>query len=234
MSQLETRAAVQERLRAEGRWDEALAFRESLKKQGVSPAEANRQMLERFPRLPATNGPAAAQTNGAPAPPPVKRRRRGKRGRMDLKADVTFCYLNIDQDPDSVVAPNAGAKEMLKFARANPTRFFTTFVAKLLPRGEEASDPSAGPKPSEEDEDAALEFVRRMAEKYASKPKEEEADSPPPAVVPVQPPPQPEPPPAPPPAQPLLCQWCEQHGPQEGCMACMDLQQRFEGHRARA
>jgi hypothetical protein len=62
MPQQETRAAVKARLRAEGRWKLALAFRDSLKEQGVPPAEAYRRMVEQFPPLP--NGQPAPATNG--------------------------------------------------------------------------------------------------------------------------------------------------------------------------
>ena len=76
MAQRETRAAAKVRLQAEGRWKEAIAFRDALKAQGVAPAEAWGRMVEAFPPL--ANGQTAVAPPVEAAVPesaPVKRRR---------------------------------------------------------------------------------------------------------------------------------------------------------------
>jgi hypothetical protein len=171
MGQLETRAAVKARLQGEGRWKEALAYRDSLKEQGVVPAEAYRRMVEAFPSL--ANGQAAS-TNAVPEsePPPVKRRRRkGKCGRFDLPRDTAWAYLNFDQDPDTLVAPNAGARELLRWARADPSSFFKTFLPRMLPKG--GLDDDLPP----DEQDDGRDLLAEIMERYRSKP-EPEADGP--------------------------------------------------------
>jgi hypothetical protein len=49
MSGVESKAATKVRLQADGRWRAAVRFREGLRKQGVSPAEAHARMVAAFP-----------------------------------------------------------------------------------------------------------------------------------------------------------------------------------------
>lgn len=50
----ETKSGLRRRLQAEGRWPEALAYREGLKRQGVEPREAHRRTAARFQPLDGT------------------------------------------------------------------------------------------------------------------------------------------------------------------------------------
>ena len=135
MGQVETRAAVKARLQSEGRWKEALAYRESLKAQEVPPAEAYLRMVEAFPPLP--NGQAATpSTNGAPAPetPPVKRRKRLLRhqGRVNMYLDIIWVYTRLPENTDVRRPPSPGALAFLEWARREPGQFFKLFLAKFI------------------------------------------------------------------------------------------------------
>jgi hypothetical protein len=142
MAKLESKAAAKKRLQAEGRWQEAVAFREGLKKQGVSPAEAHRQMVEKFQPI---NGvetvyspPIRAEEGGSP-PVPINgsrpRRWRNKKHRVDWRRDVEWVYQNLDRlEPRG--APSAGALAMHGWARGHQAEFFAQFVVKALPKAE--------------------------------------------------------------------------------------------------
>jgi hypothetical protein len=167
MSGVESKAAAKARLQAEGHWRQAVRHRESKKAQGMSPAEAHASMVVAFPPL-ATSG----QPSDASAPPIIpgsapdaiseahakRRRRRGKRGPLDLRTDVVWCYLNMHEEPDTLAAPNGGALALLTWARANPGEFLKTFMAKLLSSG--TKPPKEKPQ-EEEGEDPSLEMLRR-------------------------------------------------------------------------
>jgi hypothetical protein len=145
MTGFESRAAAKARLQAEGRWKQALAFREALKKQGVAPAEAFQQMLVRFPQLPDTNGQSAAPTNGQPAPPtdgappqsPATPRRRRRRllyhqGPINLYLDVMWVYAHLPENTDIRNPSSPGALTLLEWARREPGQFFKLYIAKFL------------------------------------------------------------------------------------------------------
>jgi hypothetical protein len=138
MAQSSTKSAVKERLRAEGRWKEALAFREGLKAQGVAAADAYARMLEAYPPLAAGKAAVASAVEDAvPEEPPVKRRRRRRKrklGRLNWRSEVEWVYLNLSSDGEPDDAPTGGAEAMLEWARQHPGEFFRTFVMKLLPR----------------------------------------------------------------------------------------------------
>jgi hypothetical protein len=166
MSGVESKAAAKARLQADGRWRQAVRHRESKKAQGMSPAEAHASMVTAFPPL-ATNGqPTAAsappivpgsERDSAGEAPAKRRRRRGKRGPLDLRADIEWCYLNMHEEPEALAAPNGGALALLRWARANPGEFLKAFVAKLLSG---ATKPPKE-KPEEEAEDPSLEMLRK-------------------------------------------------------------------------
>src|SRR5262249_27693585 len=103
---------------------------------------------------PSMPGDAPAPAGQAPA---KRRRRRGKRGPLDLRADVAWCYLNMHEEPDTLAAPNGGALALLRWARANPGEFLKTFMAKLLSSGTKPPKD----KPEEEPEDRSLEMLRK-------------------------------------------------------------------------
>jgi hypothetical protein len=130
---MESREAVKLRLQSEGRWKEALAFREGLKSEGVNPREAYRRMVEAFPagtdpNIPSQNGAPAMPANN-PSPPP--KRRIKKRQKVNLRADLLWVYENLTQ-PDDRGAPSEGARSMWAWAKRNPDAFYRTLAAKVL------------------------------------------------------------------------------------------------------
>jgi hypothetical protein len=135
MGQLETRTTAKARLQSEGRWKEALAYRESLKAQDVPPAEAYRRMVEAFPPL--SNGPAAAPSrNGAaaPEPPPARRRKRLLRhqGPVNLYLDILWVYVHLPENTDIRRPPSPGALSLLEWARRHTDQFFKLYLAKFI------------------------------------------------------------------------------------------------------
>jgi hypothetical protein len=154
MGHVETKAAVKERLQAEGRWKPALDFRESLKEQGVPPAEAHRRMVETFPPLPAGQAPtlpvAAVGGDSAPVERPRRRRRRKGGESNDLRRDVEWVYSHLTE-PDDRGAPSEGARSLWTWAKTDPGAFFRAFVAKLMP-----TSPRANGKSNEAEEPVDL------------------------------------------------------------------------------
>jgi hypothetical protein len=223
----ETREAAKLRLQKEGRWKEALAYREQLKKDGVSPAVAHGRMLQRFPPLAADGQPVpcpspSGDTPPAPAQPVKRRRRKRKPDKMDLLADVNWVYLNLsDPDDKPPGAPTPGALGLLKWARSDTASFFRTFVVKLLPKNDGSGEQDEQPDSDAEREDCAR-FLDDLTRRFSPKNKEPEAEA---AETLCQPPQPPRPPtaaeaaPTSPP-QPLLCSSCQQNGPQPNCGRC--------------
>jgi hypothetical protein len=147
MAKLESKAAVKKRLLVEGHWKEAVAFREGLKKQGVSPAEAYRQMVSKFQPLDGSESeyspPKRAEQSEEP-PVPVNgsrpKRWRNKKHPVDWRRDVEWVYQNLDRlEPRG--APSAGALNMHAWARNHQAEFFAQFVVKALPKAEKEPEP---------------------------------------------------------------------------------------------
>ncbi len=249
MDQPETRAEAKVRLQREKRWQEALAFREGLKKEGVLPAEAHRLMLEKFPPL-AANQQQPDEPDSSPisqeAPSPAKTRRRRckpKQSPADIRGDIGWAYQNIGIDPDNLIPPSAGALELLKLARKSPAEFLKVFASKLIlskaeqdaeekRRRQEERDAMRDSFHREREEQVTRELVhtwtldecrKRVAE--ADAPKNSTTTSlprPPPASVP-EPVVEPDPPqPIDPPAPPKLrlCPHGNRLGPGDQCLAC--------------
>jgi len=130
----ETRAAVKERLRAEGRWAEALAYRERLKAEGVPPAEAWVRMLAEFPPL--AVGQAGTPPAEATKYPPVKRRRRcpeckrNKDKPFDWRTAVVWVFFNLNRKRPRA-CPWPLCVPMLEYARKNENVFFERWLGNL-------------------------------------------------------------------------------------------------------
>jgi hypothetical protein len=165
MGHLETKAAVKERLQAEGRWKPALDFWESLKGQGVPPAEAHRRMVEAFPALPnQTVLPVeAAVSDSAPVERPRRRRRRKGGESNDLRRDVEWVYSHLTETNDRG-APSEGARSLWTWAKTDPGAFFRAFVAKLMPTSPRASGKS---NEAEEPVDEGRQLLDDIMKRYS-------------------------------------------------------------------
>ena len=146
----ESRIAATDRLRQEGRWDEACLFRDEAKKQlradGVARTvaidRAWEAMLEKYPPLPQEE-PANVMTDywsaDRPIPPP------------NLVEDVFWVYGNLTKpvvEPKD--APGPGAWAMLHWATKNPNSFYQQMLPKAMAAASKEVDRS-GP-----DTDGAL------------------------------------------------------------------------------
>ncbi len=135
----------------EGRWREAMAYREKLKAEGMDGALAWREMMLKFPpsgvSLPSTaepvppmevaeERPAAKQSKRYKGAPVFER----SLGEAALKADMrdavvwTFNTLDVDVQPED--APTTGAWSLRRWVlsqSANMTEFYKSMASKLLP-----------------------------------------------------------------------------------------------------
>jgi hypothetical protein len=134
---MESKIEATDRLRREGRWSEASAFRDEeqqrLRADGFGHREATEaswhSMIDRFPALPksaAFEAPSQPQSIDA-----FPEDFQGKSA--DLVRDIQWVYANLDQS--SVVpadAPTSGAWHMLTWARAKRDRFFEVMLPKTI------------------------------------------------------------------------------------------------------
>jgi hypothetical protein len=168
--------------------------------------------------------------NGKTQPPGKKpRRSRGRRDPIDLHRDIAWAYQNLDTDPDALLAPSAGARELLRLGRDDPALFLKRFVAKLVtPESGKGRDNDL---PHEDEPDDGRNLLAEIMAKH--KPKEERAAEesttapplPPPVVALVQPDPEPTAP-APTPAPVSFahpdCPYCKRDGDKalRNCACC--------------
>ncbi len=151
----ESKIELTERLRREGRWDEASLFKDATVKElragGMARADASeeawRRMAARYPPLTNTREPGAGApiaTSGEPSPPPWPRdaepdidvdalldRVRDDRQPADLVKDTLWVYGTLENrraKPED--APSLGAWSLLQWARQYRNRFFE----QVLPR----------------------------------------------------------------------------------------------------
>jgi hypothetical protein len=152
---------------------------------------------------------------------------------------VEWSFLNMDENPDALLAPNGGAREMLRWAKTNPGEFFRTFVVKLLP----VERKNAEPLPPESQEDGlAREFMdaleRKPANSTCASPSGQRVAGgpPPPAVAPASEAadctgtsaPEPALPQYPEVAIAPLCAFCRQHGAQRDCGVCYEIERNAD------
>lgn len=128
--------ATMERLKADGRWDGAVAFREQKKGEGMCAADAWRAMAEAFP---APGGSVSEVSRVDLGSSGIRVSRDGS----DVSREVTGSWPDsidwvADRIGDSadveVVAPSARAANLLAWARGHQSEFYTTFVARRLPK----------------------------------------------------------------------------------------------------
>ncbi len=140
---MESKIEATDRLRAEGRWNEASAYRDkyraSMRAQGMSRADANdaawKAMMEKFPRtepitlesidLPDLNG---SEANAG-----------------DWVRDVMWTYDHLGRNNTPANdAPSSGAWFMLQWARNNQNRFFDSILPKAISVTEKRGDGRPG------------------------------------------------------------------------------------------
>jgi len=120
------------RLRREGQWEEASAYRHQVRHQlrteGRNKFEANegawRAMIEKFAPLPPSKVPADALDDLL---------RQCGVEKVDLVADILWVYQHLaDKSVAPEQAPGAGAWALLDWSRRNRNKFFDTLLPKAL------------------------------------------------------------------------------------------------------
>jgi hypothetical protein len=153
----ESKITATDRLRKEGRWEEASLWRDKKRKQlkteGQTRTEANdaswQAMIEQFPPLPA-----------APEEPSeaVELLDMGNYDdQPDLSRDVLWTYENLARkDVTAVDAPSLGAWDLLQWARKNRNLFFE----RVLPKAMTAKEKKSGEL--EVEEDPGIEYLDQL------------------------------------------------------------------------
>jgi len=150
----ESRIAATDRLRREGRWDEASIYRDQVRKrlrgEGIDRTEAGdrawQEMLEKYPPLPESD-PSSDISEDLEAhiwPDPGW-------SPPNLARDILWVYQNlVRQNVRSADAPGAGAWALLRWARQYRNRFFEVMLPKAMalsvsapPQHEMRTDPAA-------------------------------------------------------------------------------------------
>lgn len=158
MNMNESKIGITERLRAEGRWDEASTFKDetlrTLRGEGMTKAEARegawRRMAEKYPPLEDTGEGAGVFPIEETAIDELVDRIGDEQ--PDLVRDTLWAYEHLaDRRTKPADAPSAGAWALLGWARRYQNRFFEMVLPKAM-----------GAR-SQEDEDAADVRRERMA-----------------------------------------------------------------------
>ena len=133
----ESKINATDRLRREGRWEEASQFRDQVKQQlrteGKSRQEANdaawAAMIAKYPPLAQSDGADEfddvwiEDTDGSHDDPKWP----------NLVADILWVYLHLARRcTQSTDAPNPGAWSLLCWARRHVNRFFEQLIPKIL------------------------------------------------------------------------------------------------------
>ena len=137
----ETRAEAMHRLQREGRWEEASAYRQEVRKQqrvqGKTKAKAGQiawqMMAERFPPLGAGQGTQVAGSDGLSSEQFDELLRRTAGQGVDLIRDVLWTYENLaNTNAAAEDAPSMGAWSLLEWARNYRNHFFERLLPKAL------------------------------------------------------------------------------------------------------
>jgi len=138
----ESKIAATDRLRREGRWEEASLYkdkiRKELKEKGVPRKEANEQswskMVETFP-------PQDGEQDGLVSRPAF--------GDVDIARDANWVYRHLDPSVETEDAPSSGALGLLRWARSNPRAFLKTFFPQQSNSGDASNAwPKSAPSDS--------------------------------------------------------------------------------------
>ena len=136
----EGKAAITDRLRAEGRWSAASKFKDEainrLRAEGKRSTEARELAWEEMEKaFPSIEIPveAAAETAAEFEGIDDEQIAALANAPIDHAADIRWCYRNMQNPRASVIdAPSLGAWGLLKHARANQQRFYETLMPKAL------------------------------------------------------------------------------------------------------
>jgi hypothetical protein len=125
----ETRGQFKLRLKAEGRWNEAIDRVTQLKKEGFAPVAAW-AILQREETRPEAAPVAGVPVQGEPLRADIKVRRSG-RERPDPKDDMLWVYDKLGSSRPGD-APSAGARELLVWANAHKQEFMQLVMQRLV------------------------------------------------------------------------------------------------------
>ena len=137
---VEGKIAITERLRKEGRWEEASKFRDEarqrLRTDGKSKHEAAEEawalMAQEFPTLASTTLDDEALTSLDDLDP-EELATLADGLHTDLARDVLWVYANLENRRATVKdAPCLGAWSMLRWARGSQQRFFEQLLPKVI------------------------------------------------------------------------------------------------------
>ncbi|HUE71420.1 MAG TPA: hypothetical protein VMP01_11100 [Pirellulaceae bacterium] len=147
----ESKIAATDRLRKEGRWDEASRFRDDVRKklreEGLARNEASEKawqsMLDKFPpnQEPANTRSLPRLEIDDESLKALAERTRDKR--VNLDEDIIWAYLNLRNEKVCLeTAPSMGALTMLDYAREFPDNFYRNVLTKV--RDSKTSEPESG------------------------------------------------------------------------------------------
>jgi hypothetical protein len=154
-SVMENRLQATERLRREGRWEEASAFKEvqrqALRAQGTPRSKANDQAwvntIEKFSPSPLAEGSLdSADPQGFDEAEIERLMLRADGAATDLTRDVEWAYANAENKavrPGD--APSPGAWSMLQFAKRDPGKFYSQLLPKVATPNKRADDKQVDP-----------------------------------------------------------------------------------------
>jgi hypothetical protein len=167
----ESRIKATDRLRREGRWDEATTYRDEMRRQfkreGKSREEAVKAswqaMLEKYPPLaePESNGEIDMMPDDEETGDIDALLDRVDSGAPDLVRDVIWSYENLENPRARPAdAPSLGAWGLLKWARGDRDHFFERMLSKAMAaKVKGAESAPASDDPDLEDLEAE---IRRM------------------------------------------------------------------------
>ena len=135
---MESKEQFKSRLKTEGRWNEFIDYRESLKANGIDPKEAWARAREKF--QPGSEGPGKADSPDDPGMASgggVSSSNFADKQPVSARQVVQWVFDNIDvDDVEPGDAPSSGAWSFLQRVRKHPDllkEFYRSIWAKMLP-----------------------------------------------------------------------------------------------------
>lgn len=131
---MESKKVLREKLKRQGYWDDYVAYREELKKQGHSPKDADKEARAKFSALAENPKPADRDDAGTSG---VCADVFADKPHVNARKVVNWVFDHIDvADVEPSDAPSAGAWSLLQRVRKHPDllkEFYRTIWAKMLP-----------------------------------------------------------------------------------------------------
>lgn len=188
----EGKAAATNRLRKEGRWDEASAYKDQvraeLKREGMKAEEAKeeswRRMIEASPPLPPVPGPTESERFSPLASlyadeiAELAQERAGKTPRpVDVLRDFRWVYENLfREDVRPKNAPSLGAWNLWEWAHQNVDEFYTSYLPKIMrmeEREAEKTESAAEPPRITKHDQQLMDDIRRQIKELSERAMEE-------------------------------------------------------------